>query len=695
MAGAARYRAFISYSHADTKQARWLHRALESYRVPARLVGRETATGVIGKRIGAIFRDRDELPVAADLSGEINQALDASQFLIVLCSPKSAQSKWVNQEVINFKRLKGASSIIAVIVAGEPFAGDDTECFCPGLRFQVGDDGRLSGTPAEPIAADLRPGKDAPRLVKMKVLAGLLGVGLDELIRRDNARRQKLTAYAMAASLVGMAVMTALAWSAVVSRNDAERRGRKAEALMEFMLKEMKVPLRDYGRLKVFNEAVDRTVGYYADENIASLADESISRYGRALHLEIETRRQEGKLDEAAKLAAVAAEMTGTVLRRAPMNPERNSDHGQSEFWLGNLSLIRGDAKQAVPHFEAYAELAELASKLKPEDPYWQADAARARSSLGAALFRVGELERASREFAISNAAWSRIRQQRPDETQAQQESANTLSLTSDVLKGQDRMMEAYATQLEGLALAEPAYALNKNDRDAQYRLANLERRTGRLAFEVGETARAFEHLERATALGSDLLQREPKNASWQDSLALSVTDLAAAALLTGDDRRAAAELARKDLAQILEKPADPGDWTIRLQAQLAARAVKARLAATQSDAQQDFALVEKSVRDLATLGDAPPLDAIVFTGETEIALGDGLAQKGSADAMLHWRNAARLKDRPLGLRGAYTAMQALCREGDHEAVAEIATRLKAAGYLRPLNATVSDKCGN
>ena len=208
MPSTASYRAFISYSHADQRQARWLHRALETYRVPGRLLGRETATGVIGKRIGAIFRDRDELPVASDLSGAINQALEASQFLIVLCSPKSAASKWVNQEVINFKRLKGASSIIAVIVSGEPYAGNETECFCPALRFQVAADGHLSDTPAEPIAADLRPGKDSPRLVKMKVLAGLLGVGLDELIRRDNARRQKITAYAMAASFAGMAVIS-------------------------------------------------------------------------------------------------------------------------------------------------------------------------------------------------------------------------------------------------------------------------------------------------------------------------------------------------------------------------------------------------------------------------------------------------------------------------------------------------------
>ena len=64
-----KYRAFISYSHQDQAWAQWLHKALETYRVPARLVGMETSAGVIPARLAPIFRDRDELPSATDLSG--------------------------------------------------------------------------------------------------------------------------------------------------------------------------------------------------------------------------------------------------------------------------------------------------------------------------------------------------------------------------------------------------------------------------------------------------------------------------------------------------------------------------------------------------------------------------------------------------------------------------------------------------
>lgn len=47
---AFKYRASISYSHADTAHAKWLHRGLESFRIDKDLSGRETAAGTISAR---------------------------------------------------------------------------------------------------------------------------------------------------------------------------------------------------------------------------------------------------------------------------------------------------------------------------------------------------------------------------------------------------------------------------------------------------------------------------------------------------------------------------------------------------------------------------------------------------------------------------------------------------------------------
>jgi WD40 repeat protein len=195
--GDHRYWAFLSYSHADARWSNWLHRRLETYRVPKRLAGRATVRGYpVPKRLFPIFRDRDEIPSSADLSETIQVALRQSRYLVVICSPRAAASLWVNQEIRAFKAAGGHNRILALVVEGEPNATDrpgsgEPEAFPEALRFRVTPDGGLTRERAEPIAADARPGKDGRDNALLKLLAGLLGVGFDELRQRERARRRK------------------------------------------------------------------------------------------------------------------------------------------------------------------------------------------------------------------------------------------------------------------------------------------------------------------------------------------------------------------------------------------------------------------------------------------------------------------------------------------------------------------------
>src|SRR5687767_14466665 len=99
-----RYWAFLSYSHKDSETATWLHGALEKYRVPRSLVGRESSNGPIPASFSPIFRDRHELAAAGDLGHTIREALAGSRCLIVLCSPEAASSRWTNEEILAFKK---------------------------------------------------------------------------------------------------------------------------------------------------------------------------------------------------------------------------------------------------------------------------------------------------------------------------------------------------------------------------------------------------------------------------------------------------------------------------------------------------------------------------------------------------------------------------------------------------------------
>jgi hypothetical protein len=218
----------LSYSHRDAKWGAWLHKSLESYRPPKQIVGTVTARGPVPKRLAPIFRDREELASATDLGTVINEALRQSPCQIVICSPSSARSKWVNEEILAFKRLGREDRIFCLVVDGEPNASDDPahaaeECFPPALRYKLGTNGNLSAERTEPIAADARPGKDGRNNAKLKLIAGVLGVGFDGLRQREQRRRQRQLFAIASGAIAGMVLTSGLAAAALIARATAQR----------------------------------------------------------------------------------------------------------------------------------------------------------------------------------------------------------------------------------------------------------------------------------------------------------------------------------------------------------------------------------------------------------------------------------------------------------------------------------------
>jgi hypothetical protein len=205
------YWAFISYSHADTRYGVWLHKKLESYRVPRSLVGKASRDGTVPRRLFPIFRDREELPVSADLGANLKNSLERSRYLVVICSPSSAHSHWVNEEVRHYKSRYGEDRLLCLIVSGEPNSGTDAECFPPAVRYHVLPDGELTDERIEPIAADMRSQGDGIRRARIKLLAGLLGVNFDELWHRERRRRiRKVVQYC--GIVLSLAVIGTFAW---------------------------------------------------------------------------------------------------------------------------------------------------------------------------------------------------------------------------------------------------------------------------------------------------------------------------------------------------------------------------------------------------------------------------------------------------------------------------------------------------
>lgn len=170
--------AFISYKREDEKWAKWLQDKLEHYRFPTNLNGRTD----LPKNIRPTFRDVTDL-TSGLLAEEINNALRNSEWLIVICSPRSAQSPWVCKEAQTFIDLGRADHIIPFVIEGKPFSDDiSTECYPEALLNLTGSN--------ELLAANINEmGRDAAAI---KVVARMFSLRFDALWQRyEREQRRK------------------------------------------------------------------------------------------------------------------------------------------------------------------------------------------------------------------------------------------------------------------------------------------------------------------------------------------------------------------------------------------------------------------------------------------------------------------------------------------------------------------------
>ncbi|MBQ4000425.1 MAG: toll/interleukin-1 receptor domain-containing protein, partial [Oscillospiraceae bacterium] len=180
-----RYKAFISYRHQapDQQIAKRLHTLIETYRIPSGI--RETS-GI--SSMGKVFRDQEELPLSSSLSEDIHEALEQSEWLICICSPRYLQSKWCLEELNYYIKLGRRDHILTILAEGEP-----AESFPEQLRFETVNGETVEN---EPLAADVRASGilgSMRRLSneKLRIMAPMLSVSYDDLRQRARIRRTR------------------------------------------------------------------------------------------------------------------------------------------------------------------------------------------------------------------------------------------------------------------------------------------------------------------------------------------------------------------------------------------------------------------------------------------------------------------------------------------------------------------------
>lgn len=532
----AQYRAFISYSHADARVVEWLHRALEAYRIPAKLVGFETALGPVPARLGSLFRDRNELPAAGDLSAELLGALKRSQFLIVVCSPAAARSTWVNEEVRQFKLLHGGkrgggtARVLALIVDGDPADPQISACFPPALKFHVLPGGTISNDPVEPIAADIRPEGDGKKLAKLKLVAGLTGLPLDALVQREAARRQQRLVLVAAVSLVLAVAMAVLTVLAIQGQREAERQRAQADGLVEFMLTDLRNKLEPVGRLEVLDAVGQKALAYYEAQTLSALDASELGRRARALHLVGEVRELRGDSVGALKAFREAERATGELLTREPDAPERMFDHAQSVFFVGQTAWARQDAKTAEQRFRTYAKLADAMAQTDAANAKWKAEQGYAANSLGVLYLRRLQADQAIAQFQRYARITAELAAANTGDSGKQWEAGQAHAWLADAFRLKGDHSKAREARLRELAIYTVILSSDASHADSRISKGNAREALAELDLLDGDTASA---IERSRAAFQDLeasIAQDPENHLWLE-LAVSAANRRSEAL--------------------------------------------------------------------------------------------------------------------------------------------------------------------
>lgn len=510
------YKAFISYSHTDQRWAQWLHRALESYRVPKHLVGTHTNSGPIPARLAPVFRDRDELAVSADLSDRIREALVDSDFLIVICSSAAAGSSWVNREIEEFKKIGRSEQVLCLIVEGEPsVAGASNDCYPQALRQRYDRSGNLIAGNTEPVAADLRKSGDGRSLALLKIIAGMIGVGLDDLRQRELQRKQQRMAAITISSLLVAGVMMVMAINAVLARNEADQRRQQAEDLLSFLVGDLRSNLSPIGRLDLLEDVGKQAMNYFATVDVRSLTDGELLKQSQVLTQLGEIRIEQLQYDDALAAFGEAYERSAALQSNNPLDGERLFNRSQAEFWVGFVHWRNGslsDARQWLTQYRDSA-LELFALDLSRDD--WLREVAYGHHNLAVLNQDSGDLESAidgfNREIEILDTLLDRS----DTDSRIQRDRADAFSYLGNVALMQGNMPIALEHYEQS---ADVIRSLVENDEDDARWLNDLAfavQRLGETLALTGDLGSALTHVDEASGLFETLVTRDATNLNW------------------------------------------------------------------------------------------------------------------------------------------------------------------------------------
>lgn len=479
------YRAFISYSHADTRFAAQLHRRLETWRLPD------------GTKLAPIFLDRAELAAGPDLPAQVREALAHSAALVVVASPAARASRWVAQEIALFRDVHPDRPVLTALIEGEP-----DEAFPAPLTAH-------GGQSFEPLAADFRKGHDGYRLGLLKVVAGLSGLPLDRLAQRDAQLRQRRVMAVTAGVVVLAIVLGALLALAVRARAEAERQRGEAEGMVEFMLTDLRDRLKGAGSLKAMSAVNQRALSYYSAQDLSSLPDASLNRRARVLHAMGEDDTRLGNFPGALEKYREAHRITAAVLDRHPRDPDAIFAHAQSEYWVGMAAWRQSDLATADRHIRGYLEQADALYEVEPMSRRALMEVAYAHGNLcQLTVQRLDDPDQARPHCLTANTRMQAALALDPGHAETALALANRLGWLADLEVRAGRNLEAIALRNQEIRILDRLLRAEPENREYQERRLWPDIGIAEALIGEGRHAEAIRLLERSDEAYRKLAQQ-------------------------------------------------------------------------------------------------------------------------------------------------------------------------------------------
>lgn len=685
MADSRHYKAFISYSHSDERWARWLQRSLEKYKLPKTF---RQSHPELPDRLYPIFRDRDELASGGELSDSIRKAMEDSEALIVICSPAARASIWVNQEIKRFRASGRGQRIFCLLVAGSPDS-NSRDCAFPTELLQD----EHGNVIHEPLAADATTKGDGKRNAMLKIAAGLLGVGVDDLKRRDAQRQARFWSFVAFGSLFIAALTVGLAIYALnakreseIARKESEIRRQQAEGLIGFMLGDLRKKLEPIGKLELLDSVGDQAMRYFATLGDRGTPKEMLAR-AKAFKQIGEVRKAQGALEPALKAFRQSLTQSEALYKTDPDNNDYLFELGQAEFWVGYIAWDRGDLDQADAAFEKYMLYSRELLAREPANSDYNMELSYAYSNLGSLARARGNTQVALDNFILSadiNAAELKKKPDSIDLIFSYAEGLSWIGSTKGDL-GDLRGSGLAFAEISGLIL--PIYEKAENAKLTFTLASNMNFQTD-AKLNLGDMDSARDLNAESISLLAMLVAKDPQNATWLDTYNKSVFNKLS--MVSASDWSASDDAELYKLQELTRKMSgqDPSNtiYKIRLASihrEIALRALHAGdFAAALAPAKSAHA----SMLDLVKDTDPSPL-LLVHLAKSAETLGSALMANRQAEAAeLIWAEAAALLDnQTIRVFDFYPVQYLLAIDlNQTEKSKEIERKLLQAGYKDP-----------